>query len=238
MGLPVVDAARLIPVQPPLNERQWLAPDAAVAQAVDSRPDIIQRRLSLRIRELEYWVAENGVLPRLDLQALYRANGVGQRLDDALDQAAGLDYTDWTLGVTFTMPLGNRAPRANLRAAEWQLSRERALLRESVRLVAFRLAELVREIDAAWSEYEHAQRRVSAGSIRLETARVRFAVPPPSSRTPDGHLLLFDFQAAMRAHVDAVIEASRTLARYNVLLARYLEASGNAAERTRHHPGR
>jgi outer membrane protein TolC len=227
MGLPAVDGTRLVPVDPPVPAPPDINPDAAVQVAIQNRPDIVQRRLSLRIRELEYFIAANGVKPQLDLQALYRANGVGQGLDDALDQASSLEFMDWTLGLTFSVPLGNRAGRANLRAAELQLSRDRAVLRETVRNVGFRMADLVRDIRATWDQYQLARQRVESCQEWLLAARIRFTTPPPSSQSPDSLLLLLsDYQTALRANLDAVTDASALLARYNGLLARFEEAQG------------
>lgn len=221
------EAERLVPVDLPQQTPQSLNAQLAIETAVVHRPDLVQRRLSLRIREWEFRLAENGLQPKLDLLALYRANGVGQGLDDALAQASQFGYTDWTLGITLSMPLGNRGPKATIRTAEWQLARERALLRENVRNVSYEFAELARTIQAAWNEYQQAQRRVEVSQTWLQTARVRFTTPPPSVQTADGFLLLlYDYQAALRGQMDAVVESSRLLAQYNGLLARWDEGQG------------
>ncbi|MDZ4688934.1 MAG: TolC family protein [Planctomycetaceae bacterium] len=227
MGLPAVDGTRLVPTDLPVPAPPALNADAAVAVAVQNRPDIVQRRLSLRIRELEFFVATNGLKPQLDLQALYRANGVGQGVDDALRQAGLQDFTDWTLGLTFTVPLGNRAAKANLRAAEAQLSRERAVLRETVRNIGYRIADLVRDLRSTWDQYQLARQRVEASQEWLMSARIRFTTPPPTSQSQDSLLLLLsDYQTALRANLDAVTDASQLIARYNGLLARFEEAQG------------
>ncbi|HUQ68255.1 MAG TPA: TolC family protein [Planctomycetaceae bacterium] len=227
MGLPAVDGTRLVPIDPPVPAPPKIHADAAVDVAVQNRPDIVQRRLSLRIRELEYFMATNGLKPQLDLQALYRANGVGQGVDDALRQAGLQDFTDWTLGLTFSVPLGNRAAKANLRAAEAQLSRERAVLRETVRNVGYRIADLVRDLRSTWDQYQLARQRVEASQEWLMSARIRFTTPPPTSQSQDSLLLLLsDYQTALRANLDAVTDASQLIARYNGLLARFEEAQG------------
>lgn len=227
IGLPAVDGGRLVPVDPPRQLRPELDADAALAAALGNRPDLVQRRLSLRIRELECLVAQNNLKPQVDLQALYRANGVGQQLDDAIHQAGILDYTDWTLGMTFSMPLGNRAAKAAWRAKEAQLARERALLRETVRNLGYRISDLIRESTSAWDQYEQTRERVAACQEWLQASRVRFAFPPPNLQSPDALLLLlYDYQTALRAYVEAVGDASVLLAGYNGSLARLEEVQG------------
>lgn len=221
------DSERLVPVDMPQQAPLTLNAQLAIETAVINRPDLVQRRLALRIREWEFRAAENGLQPQLDLLALYRANGVGQGLNDALAQASQFGYTDWTLGITLSMPLGNRGPKASIRTAEWQLARERALLRENVRNISYGFAELARTIQAVWNQYQQAQKRVEVSQVWLQTARMRFTTPPPSVQTVDGFLLLlYDYQAALRGQMDAVVESSRLLAEYNGLLARWEESQG------------
>lgn len=227
VGCDPVESERLVPVDLPQQSPQPLDAQLAIETAVINRPDLVQRRLALSIREWEFRAAENGLQPQLDLLALYRANGVGQGLDDALAQASQFGYTDWTLGITLSMPIGNRGPKAAIRSAEWQLARERALLRENVRNISFGFAELARTIQAVWNQYQQAQKRVEVSQVWLQTARMRFTTPPPSVQTVDGFLLLlYDYQAALRGQMDAVVESSRLLAEYNGLLARWDESQG------------
>ncbi|HET6425071.1 MAG TPA: TolC family protein [Planctomycetaceae bacterium] len=226
-GMSVVDGSRLFPSDVPLQAPPALDAEGALAVAVEQRPDLVRQRMNLKIREWELLVAQNGMNPQVDLRGLYRTNGVGQGLDDALSQMSQYRYTDWTLGVTFSMPLGNRPARANLRAVEQQLMRERALMHESVRNVSFRIADLIRELQATWSQFEEARQRAVAASEWLNTARLRFTNPPPASQSPDGMLVgLYDYQTALNAHIEAIVEGCQLLARYNGLLARYEEAQG------------
>ncbi|MBC8117802.1 MAG: TolC family protein [Candidatus Saccharimonas sp.] len=227
MGLEVVDGVRLVPVDLPTRESFTLDHASAVANAIENRPDLVRQRLGVRIRELEYDVARNGLRPQLDLRAIYRTSGVGQRLDDSLQQLSDFQYSTWTLGLTFSVPLGNRAAKANLRAEELQLVRDRALLRQATQNVSFRLMDLIRETETSFAQYELALRRVQNTQEWLRAARIRFANPPPAGGNQDWLLLaLYDYQAALRQHIDATTDAGLLLARYNTLLARVEEAQG------------
>ena len=59
---------------------------------------------NVRIREIEWRVSKNGLLPQFDFQALYRMNGVGQDLGSMLTQLSTATYADWSLGGSFSMP--------------------------------------------------------------------------------------------------------------------------------------
>ena len=227
MGMEVVDGVRLVPVDLPTRESFTLDHASAVANALDNRPDLVRQRLGVRIRELEYDVARNGIRPQLDLQAIYRTSGNGQQLNTSLQQMADFQYSTWTLGLTFSVPLGNRAAKANLRATEMQLTRDRALFRQATQNVSFRLMDLIRETENSFAQYELALRRVRNTQEWLRAARIRFSNPPPAGGSQDWLLLaLYDYQAALRQHIDATTEASVLLARYNTQLAKVEEAQG------------
>ena len=227
MGMEVVDGVRLVPVDLPTREAFTLDHASAVANAIENRPDLVRQRLGVRIRELEYDVARNGLRPQLDLQAIYRTSGIGQQLDDSLQQMSDFQYSTWTLGLTFSVPLGNRAAKSNLRAVELSLTRDRAFLRQATQNISFRLMDMIRETETTFAQYELALRRVQNTQEWLRAARIRFSNPPPAGGNQDWLLLaLYDYQAALRQHVDATTDAGLLLARYNTQLARVEEAQG------------
>jgi outer membrane protein TolC len=231
LGLEPVDGTNLIPTGQPIRAPLKVDPYATVVTALENQPDLVRQRLAIRVREMELLMAQNGTQPQFDLQALYRTSGLGQNLDDALQQMSQFAYTDWTLGATMTVPLGRRAATANLRAAELTIARERALLRRAVQTTAYRLGDITREMESLYGQYEEAQRRVGHTREWLESARIRFSDPPA---TPDGYnsllLALNDYLLALRSNVDAQTDSSLLLARYNGQLARLEEARGDLLE--------
>ena len=228
LAMDLWDRNRLVPSDFPRRDPVALDHAAAMANALESRPDLVRQRLGLRIRELEYAVARNGVKPQLDLQALYRANGIGQNLDTSLNQMIGFGYTDWTLGATFSIPLGNRAAKGVLQVAEMQLTRDRAVLNQTVQNLSYTLADLIRESETAFAQFELAHQRVQNSQEWIRAARIRYSTPPPSEDGNQNWLLLalYDYQNALRMHVDAITDAGQLLARYNTQLARLEEAQG------------
>ncbi len=228
LAMDLWDRNRLVPSDFPRRDPVALDHAAAMANALESRPDLVRQRLGLRIRELEFAVARNGVKPQLDLQALYRANGIGQNLNTSLNQMIGFGYTDWTLGATFSIPLGNRAAKGGLQVAEMQLTRDRAVLNQTVQNLSYTLADLIRESETAFAQFELAHQRVQNSQEWIRAARIRYATPPPSEDGNQNWLLLalYDYQNALRMHVDAITDAGQLLARYNIQLARLEEAQG------------
>jgi outer membrane protein TolC len=233
LGLPPQPTVPLIPSELPLREFVPLSVPHAVATALERRPELIQRQLAVEMRDQELVMADNAVKPRLDLFAQFRIQGLSDRLDDSLDQAASLDYTDWTLGSTYAVPFGNRAARSLRRYTELRAARERAILHQARQNVQYEIEEQIAAIQAAWRQYELAQRRVDETHEWLQVSRTRFTQPPPTE-TPQQDLLtvlLVDYQQALQLHLDAVIDAAELLAEYNALHAQLEALQGTLLER-------
>jgi outer membrane protein TolC len=227
LGLPPNDTRRLVAVDDPLRAPVAIDWPSTVTTALDQRPDVVRQRLAVRVRELELLVARNGLNPQLDLQGLWRINGLGQELDDSIDVLTDNQFTDWQLGVSLSMPIGFRRESAVVQAAELTLDRERALLREAVHATTHRLGDLVRELDALYQQYQAAEDRVAAANEWLEGARIRFENPPPVGEGIDSLLQALNiYLDALRNWSLAATEAARLVALYNTRLAELEEAKG------------
>ncbi len=139
--------------------------DAAMAAALKSRPDLNQARLALDASRIQLVYAKNKTLPRLDLQATLNANGLagddptGGRqgnTGDAFGSAFDGDGTQWSVGLLFQYPLGNRAARAQKVAAE---------AKQSQSLYNFRRLEVTAE-----TEIQNALVVIDRGKERLVVA--------------------------------------------------------------------
>lgn len=227
LGLPALDGVVLVPIDQPILHKVHLNLPQIVQTARQRRPDLNRRRARREELEWNLTVARNGLLPQVDLRAQYRVNGLNSELDTSLQQLSEFRYTDWTLGAEFSMPLGNRRGTADLQSAELQLMKELALLRGYEEQVTFEFHSHAAELRSTWERFESSLRQVQHTQEWLRLARIRYSSPPAAGRGDDWLLLaLQDFQNAMQASIDALSTASRTLAEYNILLARIDEAQG------------
>lgn len=232
MGLTPDEAMNFIPVDRPNQSYPRVDAEQAMHVALSTRPDLIRQQLAIKVSDLKMLVAGNQARPQLDLLARYEVNGLRQNLDDSLSDALAFQYPNATIGATFMMPLGLRASRAARRASELDYARNLAVMKQTIENVSFQLAEICREVDRAWSEYNIVSQRVQFSYDWLRVSSIRFASPPPGGAGPDWLVIqLNDYQQAVRAHVDAVTNTSQTLARYNSLLARYEEAQGTLLDK-------
>ncbi len=232
IGLPAEDPRGLELTDVPVQVPQPFDLQQAVSVAVARRPDLRQRRLEVERLKWQQTVAVNDKKPQLDARYLYRTNGLGDRLDDALGQAANFDYTDWTVGVEFSVPLGNQRAQSRLRAAEIDLAREQARLREYERQVGYEVAMLLSELQTRWDIYSSATQQVKQTQEWLRLATIRYSNPSGHDAGRNSLLAaLDDFQTALQAHIDAQTAAADSLADYNIVLARLNEVQGTTLDR-------
>lgn len=225
-GQPLIDPL-LVPSEKPVETQPPSDTSSLIQVAMMSRPSLNLLRERIKERSLVLGVAENGVLPSLDLRGDYWMNGLAERLDDSFRQANTGNYSDWTLGFGVDVPLGNKTARSRRRMAELSLAREQMRLAATEQGVAFEITELVSDLLAAWQRTEIARRQTQETQEWLRVSRIRYTQPPVAGNSQDWLLLaLTDLQSAMRAYVDAISDLSDAVADYNTLLAELQQAQG------------
>ena len=188
-------SVRLDPVDrvPPVGPAPDI--DTAVRRALAERSDLVRTRKEIEISDTGIALAKSDTKPDLRLQANYLTDAAGgSRLlrtggfpgiitgsDDTpygnvLSQLLSLDYPAWTLGLTFSYPIGRSAAEANLARARIEKDQTSARLRS----LEFTAVREVRE--AAWLVEQNQQRIETAGlsrelaEQRLDAEQKRFDV--------------------------------------------------------------
>ena len=169
--------------------------DAAVRRALAERTDLQRARRELEINDTEIALARNEVRPDLRLEANYLTLGAGgTRLlrtggfpgtivgsdstsyGNVLGQVFGLDYPTWSVGATFSYPIGKSAAEADLARA--QLEKDQA----GARLKSLEVTAVRQVRDSAWRIEQNRQRIETAklsrelAEQRLEAEQKRFEV--------------------------------------------------------------
>jgi outer membrane protein TolC len=180
--LPPNDDRELIPVTYPQVERLEKDWDSLLALAEERRPDLIELKLILEADRQQLRIAQNQTQPRLDAIARYRWNGIdGVMPNNARLSRGGSEFTDWTFGVNFSVPLGLRASRAALRRQELVIMRDQMNLQQGVHAAVHQVATVTRSQASAYERYLAYQETRTAASQNLaqqfaeyKTGRVNF----------------------------------------------------------------
>jgi outer membrane protein TolC len=222
LGLPPADGAELIPVSPPETRRfepDWLR---LLEMAERQRPDIIELKLILEADEQSLMIARNRALPQLDAVALYRWNGLeGELPGGAIVRSDPGQFTDWSLGVNFSVPLGLRQSRAGLRRQELLLARDRANLQQGLHNAVHELAANVRAIDQTYEQYLAFQEARAAARVNLTQQQAEYR---------SDRVIFLNVLQAITDWGNTINAEASSLLQFNIQLANLERTSGSILE--------
>jgi outer membrane protein TolC len=168
-----------------------LLPDLedSIEVALRRRPAIIQQELEMERLNTNVKVARNQAMARLDLTGSYGWGGVSgtstvldengnevtirEGWDNAAKQVFNFDFPRWTLGLNYSMPIGNHRAKEQLAATRYQRDRSAAQLaslkQEITRQVRFAVRAL--EDGAAAIDAAVAARRLAVRNLEAEQTK-------------------------------------------------------------------
>ena len=222
IGMPPSDGKRLGPHTPPTDERFEPDWNLIIDIASERRPDLVELKLIIEADEQQIVIAKNGALPQLDGVALYRWNGLEGTTPSGGTLRSGTgSYTDWTLGVNFSVPLGLRQSRALLRQRELTIVRDRINLNQGLHQAAHLLATNIRSLDQAYEQYLAYREVREAAKINLDYQLAKY-------RTGTG--IMINVLQAVTDWGNAISNEATSLSNYNTSLATLERQSGTILE--------
>ena len=176
LGLPPSIPPRIIPVTPLSNDRMNVDWQNIIDIAAQRRPDLIELKLFIEADQQQLMVANNQAMPQLDAVALYRWNGLeGRTPSYAYEISRSGQFTDWVLGVNFSVPLGLRQGRAALRQQELIVMRDRANLQQALHNSMHTLADNYRNLAQYYDLYLANQQTRAASAKNLDVQMKQFS---------------------------------------------------------------
>ena len=182
----------IIPTDPVEYTPTTLDMTESVTRAMSLRPELRQAQLSTDTRRVQYLYARNQVLPQVDFNVNYRANGVAGRAlqgrdpvtgapiynttgyGTALRQVFGNDFPTWTLGFQVGVPLSNIGARAERKRAELDLDASRVDQAQTAQTVMLAVRTAARDVDTAARTIVASRTARDAAEQNLEAERRRF----------------------------------------------------------------
>ncbi len=183
IGLPVNDGRIIRPSDNPIEGEfitQW---ECTLIDALTRRLELRKQKWQIKSLELQRKAAENVANPQLNFVGGYQVNAYGNDLfgqngpnfQTYYGSLANSGQTGWNAGLQFSMPLGFRTAKAQLRNIELQLVKARVALSAQELDISHELAESIQKIDAAYMTARTyldrkvaAERRVQATSAEYE----------------------------------------------------------------------
>lgn len=233
LGMPTEDGTRLVPVTPPTLapfDPNW---DAALADALTLRPELVLARENLRFHQLALIREKNFLQPDLRFVGQYSPIGTGTKLygdgvifegtgaarpANALESLSSAHFNDWSVGLTLAVPLGFRQEYASVRSARLQLAQAFYVLKDQEDRVKRTVAQQYQELTKWYRliETRRAERRAYAESVQT-----RFKLLEVGTKVAN-----LDLLDAQRRLALALGKEYQAIAEYNNTLARLEFAKG------------
>jgi len=118
----------------------------AIVTALERRPDIQKLILEIQSESINVRVADNARMPQLDLQAQMSMYGLGESLGDGYNEVFDTDFINYLAGITFQIPLGNRAAEANLTSARFQKMTAEIAYKQGIQQAVIDVKNALRDI--------------------------------------------------------------------------------------------
>jgi outer membrane protein len=178
-----IDATDSLP-EPSPNDIPSL--QEAINAALKDRPELHQDELNLHNQDYTIQSNRSGLLPSLDAFATYQSNsltgvpygGLASAnpggLGDALSQIFGGKYPSYSVGLTLSIPIRNRAEQANaaqamveLHRMQTSMQRDRNTIEQDVRNAEIAVTQAKAQINAALKASDYAQQALDAENKKL-----------------------------------------------------------------------
>lgn len=197
----------------------------SVITSVERNPSVLIALLAIDQADINATVANNGLLPQLDLNLAVGLNGLGGDLGTASEDIVDADFVSYLAALQFSQPIGNRPAEDAWRIARLQRSRAVTAYQQAVENAVFAVKSALRDVHAAYQliEQAHVTRMAQAENLRA----LLLLEKTLAALTPEFLALKFQRQSAL---AQAHIESARARARYNQAIARLQQASGTILE--------
>lgn len=188
MGLPPNDGRVIRPIEEPATAK--LIPDwhACLADAMMFRTELRRQKWQVKSLQLQLAAAHSLTNPRLDFVSGYQVNAFGdqliasndndgvttQGLGDAYGTLFNGDQTGWNLGLQFSMPIGFRQAKAQVRNLELRLAKAREILSAQELDVAHEVADALQAVDFQYQNAATNFNRHAAAAQRVQMFESEF----------------------------------------------------------------
>gem|GEM_PF-117706 len=242
MGLPLNDGQFLTPTDHPSEAKLVPAWDSTLTEALAHRTELRRQKWEIRSLELQLKAARNLNRPRLDFVSQYRVNGFGDTIgsseedDDeltdvgyknALESLTQGNQTGWGAGLQFSLPLGLRLARAQVRNYELRLRKARRVLEVQEEEVARELNNAVLEMDRWYLLAESGSKRADVAINYAATAEERVA--SDNSRDPSSIGRVLEAKITSRdadqSYLRSIVEYNKAINELNFRKGTLLQAN-------------
>ena len=221
------DETLIVPLDRPVDAPISFSLLDTVTTALRNRPELQVALLSIADAGVRLTVADNQLLPQLDLSAQVGLGGSeADSGGDAYDELADGDFIDYLVSLDFSYPLGNRAAEGLF--SQRRLEREQSTL-DYRRLAQDAVLEVKTALRSVSAEYQRigasrAARRAAANNLRA----IRAQEEAGNALTP---VFVDQKLRAQERLADAETQEASSRSQYMVAISELYRSTGTLLER-------
>ena len=189
---------KLEPAEQPTLAPQPLNVDAAIANALANRTDLLQTRKQLEQTDISMKYLRNQKLPSLDVTGNYNVQGVAgtqyqfdrnsasfpppilgqskRSFTDSLADVFSNDFKTWSVVLNLTYPIGTSAAEAGLAQAQLQRTQQTTNLQDLETVIVAQVRDAARQVTTALKRVETTQKARQLAEQNLQAYEKRLAV--------------------------------------------------------------
>ena len=237
------DSVELSPTDSPAIEEREINVQEAMVTALANRPDLKAMNIDLRNQELNLSYAKNQLLPELNFQASYWSPGIsGDQIlykdgnpltgviigtipggvQDALKDAFGLKYNNWSLGLTLNIPVNTIVSRAAYSQAKVNVEQSLLKLKNQKQQIYLQIKTAVRMVQTNFKRVQAYKAARELAQKKLEAEQEKFNV----GKSTNYFILLFQRDAAnsRSTELKAMVDYALSLANLDRVLGTTFES--------------
>jgi outer membrane protein TolC len=167
----------------------------AIKVALENRPELRQSLLDMKNKDIDVLYTHNQRLPAFDVTASYNQNGVGgTRCDrgtqvggvclrtipgsvgNAFGQLFGYDFTGYSFGFSFVLPLSNKASEADYERALNEQRLSKSKMDVTAQQIALEVRNAVTQVEMNRARIETAKTTRELAQQKLEAEQAKFGL--------------------------------------------------------------
>lgn len=176
--IPLEAAVNIVPQTNPNPLGLELDEEQLTQQALANRMELIELEQLLTIDELNIEFAKNSTLPDLTLSYTYSAISRDDTTGQAFEDFSGDPFDDHFVGLSASIPLGNRAAHARLQRSKLEKIQDLSTRERYRQIIKQQVYEAVSELQGSWRRILAAEQGVTAAyrDYRVEQSQFQLGV--------------------------------------------------------------
>lgn len=223
--LNLIDRIEIMPMSLPNLAPKKFDAMTLLKTALVRNPEMEEAKTRVKLAELDRDVAKWQRLPKLNLVASAKMEGMAESMSTAHNRLDDGHHTSYSLGIVFEYPFGNRKPRSKFRQMSLRLDQAMSAVNVVGDRLASRTKEAMRKASMAFEEIQVQKETVKAAEIHLQALEDTESIR--ERLTPEFLLVKLQAQeslaAARRAEAAAVSD-------YNIALVQIARATGTVLD--------